>query len=281
MGDHYVPRYYLKGFSQNEGKTIYVYDKIEQRCFATQVKSIANETDFYSPEVEEYLANVIEAPANDVLKKIRSRVEISGTEKQPLSAYMTCMMKRVPRGRVKLKEVAPGSADKVRQKIDLLLKVAAAEQPEKAAFIEKRRLEIGEIIDRYAKDPPKEIWLTNMPPEKSPRVLGALSSMTWRFLLFDEYPGFLSSDNPFFFFASMGIGKPKSEVTFPISSNITLWATWRRDLKEGYFPTNSQVVKELNRRILSTTTRYAFHSKKEDWVLPLLSKRRWQLKRMQ
>ncbi len=52
MGDHYVPRYYLKGFSQNDGKTIYVYDKTERRSFKTQVKSIANETDFYSPEVE-------------------------------------------------------------------------------------------------------------------------------------------------------------------------------------------------------------------------------------
>jgi len=119
-----------------------------------------------------------------------------------------------------------------------------------------------------------------MPPEKSPRVLAALSSMTWRFLTFDEYPAFLSSDNPLFFFTSIGIGKPESEVTFPISSYIALWATWRLDLKEGYFPTNSQVVKELNRRTCSIATRYAFHLKGEDWVLALLTKGRWQLNRL-
>lgn len=277
MGDHYVPRYYLKGFSKNDGKTIYVYDKTERRCFATQVKSIANETDFYSPEIEEYLANIIETPANDALKKIRERVAISANEKQILSAYITCMMKRVPKGKEKLKELAPDTAEAVRQKIDILLNVAAAEQPDKNELIEKRRTEIAKIIDRYAKDPPKEIWLTNMPPEKSPRVLAALSSMTWRFLTFDDYPAFLSSDNPLFFFTSMGIGKPESEVTFPISSNIALWATWRLDLKEGYFPTNSQVVKELNRRTCSIAARYAFHSQSEDWVLPLLTKGRWQL----
>jgi len=280
MGDHYVPRYYLKGFSQNDGRTIYVYDKTERRCFETQVKSIANETDFYSPEVEEYLANTIEAPANDVLKKIRDRVEISANDKQILSAYMTCMIKRVPKGKEKLKELAPGTAEAVWQKIDVLLNAAVAKQPEKNEFIEKRRAEVREIIDRYAKDPPKEIWLTNMPPEKSPRVLAALSSMTWRFLTFDEYPAFLTSDNPLFFFTSMGIGKPESEVTFPISSHITLWATWRLDLKEGYFPTNSQVVKELTRRTCSIATRYAFHSRRVDWVLPLLSKGRWQLNRL-
>ena len=277
MGDHYVPRYYLKGFSQNDGKTIYVYDKTEQRCFETQVKSIANETDFYSPEVEGYLANTIEASANDVLKKIRDRVEISAYDKQILSAYMTCMIKRVPKGKEKLKELAPGIAEEVRQKIDILLDAAAREQPDKNEFIQERRAEIGEIIDRYAKDPPNQIWLINMPPEKSPRVLAALSSMTWQFLIFDGYPAFLSSDNPLFFFTSMGIGKPESEVTFPISSNIALWATWRLDLKEGYFPTNSQVVKELNRRTCSIATRYIFHCKSEDWVLPVLTMGRWQL----
>lgn len=277
MGDHYVPKYYLKGFSQNDGKTIYVYDKTERRCFATQVKSIANETDFYSPEIEKYLSNIIETPANDVLKKIREKVAISANEKQILSAYMTCMMKRVPKGKEKLKELAPRTTEAVRQKIDILLNMVATEQPDKNELIEKRRAEIGEIIDRYAKDPSKGIWLTNMPPEKSPRVVAALSSMTWQFLTFDGYPAFLSSDNPLFFFTDMGIGKAESEVTFPISSNITLWATWRLDLKEGYFPTNTQVVKELNCRTCSIATRYVFHSESEDWVLPLLTKGKWQL----
>jgi hypothetical protein len=190
------------------------------------------------------------------------------------------MIKRVPKGKEKLKELAPGTAEAVRQKIDILLNVAAAEQPDKNKFLLERRAEIGEIIDRYAKDPPKEIWLINMPPEKSPRVLAALSSMRWRFLTFDEFPAFLSSDNPLFFFTSMGIGKPESEVTFPISSHIILWATWRLDLKEGYFATNSQVVKELNRRTCSIAARYAFHSQREDWLLPLLTKGRWQLNRL-
>jgi len=280
MGDHYVPRYYLKGFSQDDGKRICVYDKNEWRCFTTQVKSIANETDFYSPEVEEYLANSIEAPANDVLKKIRDRTGISTDDKQVLSAYMTCMIKRVPKGRERLNDLAPGTAEKVATKVDEILNMAAGKQPERFEFIQKRRAEIQQIIDKYAKEPPKEIWLINMPPEKSPRVLAALSRMTWRFLTFDEHPAFLTSDNPVFYFTSMGIGKPESEVTFPISSHIALWATWRLDLKEGYFQTSPQVVKELNRRTSSVATRYVFHSVYEEWVLPLLSKSRWQLNRI-
>ena len=280
MGNHYVPRYYLKGFSQNDGKTIYVYDKTERRCFTTQVKSIANETDFYSPEVEKYLSDVIEGPANDVIKKIRHRVELSAIDKQVLAAYMTCMMKRVPKGKERLKKVAPGAAEEVRRNLHRQLEIAAGENPEKADIAQKRKAEIDEIIDKYAKDPPKEFWLTNMPPENSPNVLAALGNMTWRFLTFDEYPTFLTSDNPLFFFTGMGIGKPESEVTFPISSHIALWATWRLDLKEGYFPTRSQVVKELNRRTCSIATRYVFHLKCETWVLSLLKKDRWQLNKL-
>lgn len=277
MGDHYVPRYYLKGFSQNDGKTIYVYDKTDRRCFVTQVKSIANETDFYSPEVEEYLANTIETPANRILNKIREKVAISVIDKQILSAYIICMMKRVPEGKKRFNELAPGTAETIRQKLDDWLNLAAAEYSHKRELIEKRRTEIGEILDRFAKNPPKKIWLTNMPPEKSPRLFAALSSMTWCFLVFDDYPAFLTSDNPIFFFTSMGIGKPESEVSFPISSNIVLWANWRTDLKEGYFTASAQVIKELNRRTCSIATRFVFHSQIEDWVLPQLTKGRWKL----
>jgi len=280
MGDHYVPRYYLSGFSKNGGKTIWVYDKKDRRKFSTQVKSIANETGFYSPEVEQYLANRVEGPANNVLKKIRERAKITTPDKEILSAYMTCMMKRVPQGKERLKVLAPSVAETVGADVDKRLNAAASEQPERLEFIEKRRSEIRDIIDRFSREPPKEIWLTNIPPEKSPHILAALSHMTWRFFTFDKYPAFLTSDNPVFYFTSMGIGNPESEVTFPVSSHIALWATWRFDLEEGYFETSVQVVKELSRRTASFTTRHAFHSVDAEWLLPILNKGRWQLNRI-
>lgn len=59
MGDHYVPQYYLKGFSELLGKSIWVYDKQEKRKYSSQVKSVANETRFYTPAIEQYLANFV------------------------------------------------------------------------------------------------------------------------------------------------------------------------------------------------------------------------------
>lgn len=279
MGDHYVPQYYLKGFSNREGKQIWVYDKQERRKFLTQVKSIANVTGFYSPEVEQYLADTIEVPANRVIRKIRDRGQITGYDKGILAEYMAVMMKRVPKGKERLREHAPSVARKLSQETGEQLTIMASTHPEKATLIQKRKSEIQEILDKYSKDPPKEIWLDNIPPERSPGVVAALTGMTWRFLTFDDKPVFLTSDNPVFYFTSIGIGKPESEVTFPISSYIILWATWRTDLPKGYITATNQTVKEINRRTVRNALRYLFHRKDEYWILPFVTKGRWKLNR--
>lgn len=278
MGDHYVPKYYLKGFSEDGGKRIWVYDKQDGK-YSTQVKSVANETRFYSPEVEKYLANVIENPANAVIKKIRNQGQVSEQEKEILAEYMAVMMKRVPKGLERLRELLPSIAKKQSHEFAQQFAIAASDQPEKATLIRKRLSEINEILDRYSKNPPKEIWLKNIPPDRSPKVIAAMKSMTWRFLTFDK-PVFLSCDNPVFYFTSIGIGNPKSEITFPISSHIVLWVTWRTDLSEGYFNTTIQAIKEINRRTVDNATRYIYHCKEEKWILPFVLKGSWMLNLM-
>jgi hypothetical protein len=277
MGDHYVPQYYLKGFSGEDGKTVWVYDKSNRSKFATQVKSIANETRFYSPEIESYLADHVEGPANPVLDRIRGRVQISPEDKQILSAYMVCMMIRVPQGKERIKLLAPSVAEEVRKEVDRQLSATLPDEPEKAESIERRRSEAHGIIDKWAKDPPDELWLRTIPAEKWQRALGTLNRMNWRFLTFDHYPAFLASDNPLFYFPSIGFGRPESEVTFPLSSHVALWATWQTDVTEGFFETSAQVVKELNRRTASSSTRYVFHSVDEKWVLKLATQHSWRL----
>lgn len=272
MGDHYVPQYYLKGFSNREGKKIWVYDKQERRKFPTQVKSIAKITGFYSPEVEQYLANTIEAPANRVITKIRNRGQITDCDKGILAVYMAVMMKRVPKGKERLRELAPSVKEKLSQEIREQLTILASTRPEKASLIQRRESEIQEILDKYSKEPPKDIWLDTIPPERSPLVVAALTGMTWRFLTFDDKPVFLTSDNPIFYFTNIGINKPKSEVTFPISSYVTLWATWRTNLPEGYITVTNQAVKEINRRTAKNALRYVFHRRDEYWILPFLTK---------
>jgi len=209
--------------------------------------------------------------------KIRKKEQIDQRDKEILSEYMAVMMKRVPKGKKRLEEMAPSISEKLYGDLSEEFSQIALAMPEKKEIAQRRIREIEIILNKYWKDPPKEIWLDNIPPERSPKVVAALNGMVWRFLVSESGLEFLTSDNPLFFFTSIGLGKPTSEVLFPISKNIALWATWKTHLPERFIITTSQAVKEMNRRTVSNATRYLFKAKDEDWVLPFTIKGSWKL----
>jgi len=282
MGDHYLPQFYLKGFSQSEGKRIWVYDKKENRKYPTQVRSTANETGFYSTEsgsteVEQYLANSIENPANPVLAKIRNRKKITQQEKHLLSDYMVTMMKRVPQSKEIQKRRAPIVAEKVQAELSARFSAMYADRNGGDELVQKLEIESKKTLDRYVDDFPKDVWLKTIAPEMTPRLVHCFRTMTWVFLVSDDGPSFLTCDDPVCFFRGMGIGKPQSEVTFPVSSDVALWLTWRQDLLEGYFVPPRFALKEVNRRVAKNATRFLYHAIDEEWILPFARKGKWTL----
>ena len=157
MGHHYLPQYYLKGFTETNDNMLWAYEKGTGNRFNTQIKSLANISDFYSQETEQYLANDIEGPANAVLDKIRSRHLINDDDKNAFAEYMAVMWKRVPRAKEDLKKMAPRLADGIAKKLNGDLDHIIAEEPQPVEFIEKRRKEIDDILSIYATNPPKEL----------------------------------------------------------------------------------------------------------------------------
>jgi len=280
MGHHYLPQYYLKGFTETADNMLWAYEKGTGKKFKTQIKSLANITDFYSEETEQYLANDIEGPANAVLDKIRGQHLINDDDKNIFAEYMAVIWKRVPRAKEDLKKMAPRLADGIAKKLSGDLDHIIGKNPQKAELMEKRRREIDDILSIYAVDPPREIWLENIPPERTPRIVGAIKAMNWSFWEFNERPVFLTCDNPLFYFRGMGVGKPDSEISFPISNHIVLWATWRADLPRKFIKASTQIVKEFNRRTIDNADRYIFHSRDEDWIVPFIKKKRWKLNRI-
>ena len=280
MGYHCLPQYYLRGFCQDFGRTIWVYDRREARKFATQVKNVANICNLYPPKLERYLSEDIENPANRVLDKIRNRQPLAPSEKITLSSYISVMWRRVPKGKNRFKAQAPRVTAGLREKLHRQLDKTVAKDPSKEDLAQRRKAEIDEVLHMYSREPPEDVWHQVIPAERTPRMIAAVATMTWRFLTFDEGPAFLTCDNPVFFFSHLGVGRAESELSFPVSSHVTLWATRRLDLAEGYFPTTTALVKEMNRRTASVTTRNAFHAKDEHWILPFLAKKRWLLNRI-
>ncbi|MBF0235862.1 MAG: DUF4238 domain-containing protein [Desulfamplus sp.] len=280
MGDHYVPQYYLRGFASSRDGMIWTYEKNGSIKYPSDAKNTGHETNYYSPEVETYLANTIESPANKVIDKIRCQELLTKEDKQKLATYMVVMLKRVPQSKIRMKEMTPGVAKQQEEKWDQEISKLIDENSEKTELLENRRAEIKHNLKKYSKKYLKNFWLSLIPPEKSPNVINVLQQMTWHFLTCFEYPAFLTCDNPVFYFKWMGIGKPESEVIFPVSSNIVLWATWRKDIEEKYSEIKKQALKEINRRTATNATRFVYHAREESWIPKFISKKNHELNRL-
>lgn len=281
MGQHYIPKYYLKGFSDPlKPSNIWVYEKGSNRIFSSTVRRVANENKRWPDTVEEYFADKIEEPAKPVLDKIRNCRPMTGNDKKIFSDYMVIMLKRVPKNLERIKAGFPTVLEEVFAELNKEIFRSVEEYPsEKDAFQELLK-ELPRLKAKYENEFPVELWHDTLSLDSLPRVRAILPTMTWVFLTSEKKQPFLSSDNPLFFFEGLGMGRPESEITFPISSKTALWATWRRDLRESYVPGRNVAIKEINRRTASAATKYVYYSQEAQWVVNLINKKNIRLNRL-
>ncbi len=277
MGHHYVPKFYLRGF-ESEG-TIWTFDKKSGNAFPSQAKSIANETDLYSDELESYLANTIEEPAKPVLLKIRAREPLTESDRVALARYIVALWKRVPKARQRAIDRMPEVATEVQENLNSELESLAELDPNKRAQVEELKQRVAEIIARHISAPPPSAWHHSIQSESGPRILEATLSMNWSFLI-SEKNQFLSGDNPVFFFEHEGIGKPTSEITLPFSSTVALWASRGAAPNGRYLSAQPSAVKEINRRTAYNSVRFVYASRNEAWIKPFLDRGDWRLTRL-
>jgi hypothetical protein len=107
---------------------------------------------------------------------------------------------------------------------------------------------------------------------QSPRMVEAVAKMSWKFAISDDRQ-FLTCDNPVFFYEHEGIGRPQSELSFPISSSLALVASNRGPHLDGhFFRVAAHVVRQVNERTAHNTQRFAYAKKDEPWVMRFLLK---------
>jgi hypothetical protein len=270
MGQHIIPQFYLKGFASSDLSKIWIYEKGKSSVNLLPIKTIAQEKQFYDEKTEKFLANEIEGPANKVLEKIRQKLRISEKDKFVLSEYIFTFFKRVPRAKQRLIEVAPRLSAELIAKHDEQFDELKKKKPEKSELYKEYEEISNKTLNQLGKNPQKEIWLGAliMRSKNPPRIL---SEMNWIFLICDEPYLFLANDNPVFFHTSHGLNKRKSELTFPISSNIALLATWWT-INLKYVEADGQLIREINRRIVANATRFVYSAKQKDWISTLIKK---------
>jgi hypothetical protein len=275
MGDHYIPQYYLSGFSSlNEPSKIWVYEKGSERKYLSTLKNVANENKRWPKEVEKYLANQIETPAKPILQKIRNKKPITRDDKDVLATYIVVMLERVPEGLKRTKEIFPEVKETVFSNVEKDINRLIEENPSKKDILQKHLRELPGLKAKYENEFPKELWYKRISSDALPQVRAVLPTMTWIFLTSGRGQPFLTNDNPVFFFKWLGIGKPESEITFPISSEITLWITWRKNVIDNqYVATKETIVREINRRTAYFATRFVYGSTEANWVINLVNKK--------
>ncbi|MGB7295705.1 MAG: DUF4238 domain-containing protein [Candidatus Aminicenantales bacterium] len=282
MGHHYVPRKYLRGFADpnNPGK-IWMYDKHSHRFTHASIISVAQEASYYSEDAERQLSEFVEGPAHKVLKKLRCGDSINDNERMRLALYVATMLMRVPRRRRKAFEMLPSVREDVINRATLIITQWAKTSMVAPALKLKRFAELERAREKLRAQPPEEVVKKIRAPWPSEKVLACVIGMTWRIASAGDAGFFLTSDNPAFFFEAYGLGRPESELTFPLASELALLGSWQGAPNETIFvKAKPSLMKEVNRRIASGAERFVFYRGREDWVAQLAERRNLRLNRI-
>ena len=277
MGNHYLPQFYLRGFSRDGA--LWAHDRKESRSFKSQPKAVANENAMYPPELEQLLANQIEDPAKSAIEAARAHQELSQPQREALARYIAALWRRVPLGRARALSHVPGLVAEVRDELCGGLDAAAGDDPTLLALAREKKAWVAGYLATYENDRGEDLWHLTLGEPASERVIESLLSMRWTFLV-DPGRGFITCDNPVFFFEEEGIGSPSSELSLPFSSDVALWAT-----RQGHDPcgrfrnARKEDVRQLNRRSAHNADRFIYTECNQPWMLRFACKGSYTLSR--
>lgn len=283
MGHHYVPQEYLRGFEAKEDPgLIWMYDKMSRDFRKVPMAAAAQATGFYDPDTERRLNEVVEGPAHAALGRIRKHQQLLPGDREALAGYVAVMLMRVPARRRRSMAMFPSVVDKVMGDVSALVEGWAKDPRTDPQLARRRRIEVEQARERFLQEPPEEVIARVRSPWPSKRVLEAVHSMTWRIVVAPKDNAFLTCDNPAFFFESLGLGRPESELTFPLAPDLALLGNWQGE-RESLLVVQPRprVAKEINRRVASGAERFVFCDERRDWVATLADKRQHSLNRIQ
>jgi hypothetical protein len=280
MGKHYVPRQHLRRFQiQDKPEIVWLYDKNSGRFAEAAISKVAQQPNFYSPDVESALAEVVELPGNIAIDKLLRREKISNRERTQLSLYLMTMLTRGPRQRRKSLERAPeilkGVVADVQDKIEEWIDAGA--DPTLAAA---RIKELREVEERFSKEIPSQILELIRTPFWSERTVECIHNMRWHVLPAPTGTFFVTSDTPVHLFDCYGVGTPESELAFAMSKDFALIGEHQSPWGTVFEKPQAQLAKEVNRRILSHAERFVFSAKKAVWIETVAKKEEPHLSRI-
>lgn len=243
---HYVPQFYLKGFSMDKNNLWVLNKKSDdnQNIKKITTKAIAFENNFYTyksidktKETLEDLFCQMERLASDVIKKISDGHEINQQEKADLSVFISFLWLRTPKSKKRMNDMTTNLHEQISRK-----SIAMTPNENLKEFFKKRGKDLSDKeideLKEFATDEKKSKFTLNIPQNywiKEMLQLGmdispAFQICDWEFCVSDKPFAFITSDNPFMLipskpvdpFYGLGLLTDGAKKVIPLNSKICL-----------------------------------------------------------
>lgn len=282
-------------YFKDEKGLINAYDKEDNKMFSAKPENIAFEKHYYKiddetneadPELIENLFSRIETYGGSAIKKILSKDSLNDKEKSNLFTFIACMFIRGPNYRSNVDGVFE---EFVKQKSKYLASNKSYFNKNVDQILKKKFLGEAvpsEQIRQYILNGEYSININPMVSIysglKSILVFGdILFHMNWNFCMATEEWRFLTCDNPVFVFdptydpkgmTGVGFMNKNVEITFPISKDLCAVGGWNLITDYIYVQAKNQMIKNINRRTISSAHRFVYSSSRNEKLLKAVSK---------
>lgn len=280
---HYIPQFYLKGFSTDK-EHLFVLDKISEennRIRYQNTESIAFENNLYSyrakgneKETLESAFGQLEGLASEIIRKIGNKEELSSQERSDFALFISFLWIRTPFSKNEFEKITKELYEKT-------ARMSMAIRPKKDIknFFKQRGEELTDqqIVDmvdfatdkkrsKVKVDVPQEYWLKqmlNMGLEISP----ALEIADWEFKIAERPFAFVTSDNPFLLlpskpvhpFEGVGLLTPGAKKIIPLTSKICLIIHEpQKDPKTIYTTVDKNFIRKINDWTVKYSKRFVY-----------------------
>ncbi len=262
--NHYVPKFYLREFldmrvESPREPSIWMYDKKSGCLRQKGFNNIGYIHGLYNLKltngkittiIEDFFGKKVENFASRIYRKIINHVQISSEERLLFSKFLYFMHVRVP-NYLNYMSWFHKNYEQIANMPDILIGIEETIELLKAVNIEN------------------DITTLELMIEMSKIFTPIINEMHWQFLIAPVGKYFVTSDNPLILNDPtireilppfLGWNNPNIQLTFPLSPNLCLKATWRKNRKT-YIKANLQFLRAVNFRTSFYATQYVFSSR--------------------
>ena len=269
---HFLPEFYLSGFTRKGMLSIYDRKKKQYRVQAPRNTAVIghyyaflNKNGEVDYSVEKMLSQ-IEGRAKPVIRKLEHDEGISTEERIDLAIFLGILFARVPKAERENEEIADATIKQLTKHMFPTVEAVTAHLEERGKLGEISPDYFFKFIhnEEYAVKGNRN-WAVEMLLESGPDIGRALAMMDWMVIHAEPRASFITTDSPFGYIVPeeyqrsgepvLGVASQKITKVIPLTASIAL-LVGKDGGALGHFECNRDHVDELNVFVATEADRY-------------------------